>query len=168
MYNLFVDLDGVLVDFDRGVRMLFGGLGPDDLDPKQLWPCLARSTDFYDSLPWMSDGKELWSFVRNFSPRILTGLPRGNWAEPQKRSWCARELGVDVPVLTCLSRDKAKLASLHCQEDARPVLIDDRISLKESWEAIGGIFVYHQNALSSIAALEALGFKAPDRPYPSC
>lgn len=166
-YNLFVDLDGVLVDFDAGVRALFNGLGPDDIEARFMWPRLAKAKGFYDRLPWMSDGKTLWDFVRPYSPTILTGLPRGNWAEPEKRAWCSRELGPDVPVLTCLSRDKARLAADWCADGAVPVLVDDRISLQESWEGIGGIFIFHQNALSSIEALERLGFNSPSKPYPN-
>lgn len=32
----------------------------------------------------MPDGRELWGGVESLRPTILTGLPMGNWAEPQK------------------------------------------------------------------------------------
>lgn len=160
-YQLFVDLDGVLVDFDSGVRHATGK-DPAELTPRQMWPVLARTTGFYDSLSWMSDGRELWEALRTYSPAILTGLPMGKWAEPQKRSWCSRELGDEIPVITGMSRKKAELALewLEKQNEERrtPVLIDDRLKIKESWETAGGIFVLHLDAETSLEALRGLSF----------
>ena len=35
-------------------------------------------------------------FLTSLNPTILTGMPMGNWADGQKRTWCARELGPKV------------------------------------------------------------------------
>jgi hypothetical protein len=160
-YQLFIDLDGVLADFDQGVRRVTGK-EPAEIEPRKMWPVLARTPGFYDRLNWMSDGRELWDAVKAFEPAVLTGLPMGKWAEPQKRSWCGRELGVEVPVITGLSRHKAALA--HSWMESRgltekvPLLVDDRLKLKESWEEVGGTFILHLDARTSIAALRELGF----------
>ena len=165
-YQLFVDLDGVLADFDAGVRRATGS-DPSEWHPRVMWPLLARTPGFYDSLDWTADGRLLWDAVRGFGPVILTGLPLGKWAEPQKRSWCSRELGEDVPVITGLSRHKAELAAAWLYGNGlgekTPVLVDDRLKQKEDWEAAGGRFVLHLDAPSSITALTELGFPmAPD------
>ena len=81
-YMLFLDLDGVLVNFEAGVKNLFGKL-PEALHPRQMWPRLAKTPDFYNSLDWMPDGRALWAFCRPHDPIILTGLPIGKWAEPR-------------------------------------------------------------------------------------
>ena len=152
---LFVDLDGVLADFDRGVQALTGRF-PSEQPPGVMWPILARSGHFYAELEWMPDGKELWASVKPFAPLVLTGLPRGRWAEPQKREWCRRELGPDVEVITCLSREKAIRARERTPEGITPVLIDDRGSLREAWEAMGGVFIHHESAEGSIQELRAI------------
>jgi hypothetical protein len=158
-YVLFVDLDGVLADFDRGVEEVTGAR-PSQLSPKAMWPRLARTPGFYANLPWTSDGPVLWERVKHHDPVILTGLPRGSWAKPQKLEWCRRELGSDVPVITCMSRDKAEKAREWVAERTAgtpvPVLIDDRESLRERWEEAGGIFILHTSAAESIRALEEL------------
>lgn len=160
-FQLFVDLDGVLVDFDAGVRRATGK-DPSELHPRNMWPAIARTKGFYDRLDWMPDGRDLWLAVKKYSPAILTGLPMGKWAEPQKRSWCERELGADVHVITGMSRQKADLAVRWLEEndmdEKTPVLIDDRLKMKESWEAVGGKFILHLNAAGSIAKLKDLGF----------
>jgi len=160
-YQLFVDLDGVLADFEKGVRRITGK-EPSELHPRRMWPAIAGTKGFYEHLDWMKDGKELWEAVSGFKPVILTGLPMGKWAEPQKRSWCERELGADIPVITGMSRQKAELAVSWLEEhglsDKTPVLIDDRLKLQESWEAAGGIFILHLNTEGSLEKLRELGF----------
>jgi hypothetical protein len=94
----------------------------------------------------------------------LTGCPRGAWAEGQKREWTARELGSDVPIITCMSRDKYK----YCVPDA--ILIDDREGTRDSWEGAGGVFVLHRTLEDTLQQLRDLGVKvtvtAPVNLYP--
>lgn len=155
-YRLFVDLDGVLADFDAGV-VRASGKTPEELDPRRMWPLLAKTPGFYDQLPWMSDGRDLWDFVKAWHPTILTGLPLGRWAEPQKRAWCARELGPEVRVLCCLSREKAQKAAEVLEGGETMILVDDRLKLQAAWEEAGGKFVLHTSARESIETLKALG-----------
>ncbi|MFP4364524.1 MAG: hypothetical protein ACLFR1_11740 [Spirochaetia bacterium] len=155
-YTLFIDLDGVLVDFKKGV-LNATGKHISIISSKEMWPKLAKTPDFYNTLDWLPDGKKLWDYVKDKSPYILTGLPRGKWAEEQKRNWCKRELGPQVPVLTCFSHNKHIKAQEVLVQNTTPVLVDDRSRLKEKWESIGGAFIHHQNAEESIQRLRKLG-----------
>jgi hypothetical protein len=155
MYCLFVDMDGVLVDFESGVRTVTGQL-PHDQSPRTMWPQLARTGGFYEELGWLADGRTLWEHVRSLDPTILTGLPLGKWAEPQKRAWCSRELGDTVPVITCMSRDKHVRGRAATPDGAVPVLIDDRMSLKEKFEAAGGVFIHYKDTAGAVTQLQAL------------
>ncbi|MFW5801966.1 MAG: hypothetical protein ACOCVC_08015 [Spirochaeta sp.] len=152
-YKLFLDLDGVLADFDHAVFALFGE-SPESIHPARMWSRLAKTPDFYAHLLWMEDGRILWDAVSHLQPTILTGLPRGTWAESQKREWCARELGPEVPVITCMSRDKHLQAAETRSNGLTPVLVDERGSLAEKWESAGGIFIHHRSARESIEELK--------------
>ena len=44
---------------------------------------------------------------KHLKPTILTGLPLGNWAAPQKVDWAAEHFP-GVPIITCMARDKHK------------------------------------------------------------
>jgi hypothetical protein len=156
--QLFLDLDGVLVDFDAGVQKATGHL-PGDLTLRKMWSSLARSNQFFAHLSWTHDGYNLWQATQVFNPIILTGLPHGSWADPQKRAWCARELGEDIPVITCMSRDKAKEASLAITKGATPILIDDRPHYKDLWCDMGGIFITHTSTKESLEHLRALNIR---------
>ncbi|AWK85581.1 hypothetical protein [Azospirillum thermophilum] len=149
--KLFLDLDGVLADFDRGVRAVTGKR-PEQVPMKVMWRELSRHPDFFGTLEFMHDAQELWAFCAPHHPTILTGLPLGSWAPEQKKRWVARMLGAHVPVITCMARDKARYGGPGC------VLVDDREKARDPWEAAGGTFVLHVNAATSIAALQDLGF----------
>ena len=148
--TLYLDLDGVLADFDRGVEALIGAT-PEQLEPNQMWPQLARHGDFFANLEMTEDGPLLWEACAPLSPVILTGLPRGRWAEPQKRRWVAEHLGEDVEVITCMSRDKPQWSG------PGRVLVDDRDRPRQAWESAGGVFIHHTSAAQTLAELEALG-----------
>ena len=152
--KLYVDLDGVLADFDRGVHEALG-VSPDSLHPRDMWPALARVPGgFFRTLAPMSDASLLWAHCNAFeSVSILSGVPMGKWAEPQKRLWCQDFLGLSGDrIIICLARDKYKF----CSPGA--VLVDDRITHQEAWECAGGTFILHVDAKTSITRLKELGF----------
>lgn len=142
-----LDLDGVLADFDKKVFEIFGVTSA-ELPTKKMWSRLADpKLNFFDSLEWTPDGKELFEFARQFNPTIITGMPWGNWAEAQKRRWCARELGEDIKVITCMSKDK------HTFADVGDILVDDREKARAEWVRVGGVFIHHTSAQNSIEQL---------------
>ena len=146
--KLFVDLDGVLADFDQGMKDNFG-LFPDEFETVgKMWKAAATHPSFFGTLPLMQDAIELWTVVKRMNPTILTGVPYGNWAPDQKRSWVATNFG-DVPVITCYSKDK------YTHGVAGDILIDDRIKAKAPWEDMGGTFIHHTTAQKTISELSS-------------
>src|SRR3954466_14295013 len=100
MRTVFLDCDGVLADFDKGAAAIFG-MPPAKYEHrfglKRVWGALASAPDFFNTLDLLPGAVELFEAVRPLNPVILTGLPRGNWAEPQKRRWAAQHFpGVQV------------------------------------------------------------------------
>jgi len=149
MPRLFLDADGVLADFDSGVRELLG-MHPRAFEAKhgrgEFWRRLAKAPDFYARLPEMPDARRLFDAVKHLKPTILTGLPIGKWAAPQKVKWAAEHFP-GVPIVTCMARDK------HKHMDAGDVLVDDRENHRPAYEAAGVVFIHHKNAEDSISQL---------------
>lgn len=117
----------------------------------RLWRALAHEPDFFGQLPPKPDAARLYAGMKPLKPVILTGLPRGSWAEPQKRRWAALHFpGVEV-IAT-----QAALKCRHCHPG--DVLVDDQDRYRDLWEAEGGHFIHHRSAQESLAALAALGF----------
>src|ERR1051326_5394640 len=112
MPRVFLDCDGVLADFDRAAADVFGmppraferrfGLG-------RFWSKLAVTPDFFAELLPLPDAMMLFDAVRHLQPAILTGLPHGKWAEPQKRRWAERHF-LGVPMIAT----SAALKYEHC------------------------------------------------------
>lgn len=163
--KLFLDLDGVLVDFEKGVwhaghpsetrqpgrEEIEHFIG--SLELKELWRTVGRHGDgFWTVLEWMPGGRELWDFVKDRHPSILTGTSLDPRCGPEKKVWCARELGEHINVITCFARDKQKWAG----PDA--VLVDDRTTNGAKWTDAGGIFVHHTDPAETIRQLKKLGF----------
>lgn len=156
--KLFVDMDGVLADFDQHHEDVFG-IRPDKKADNVDWAKVRAVKDFYLNIPPMRDMRLLWSFVAPFNPIVLTGVPKSvEEAADNKRSWVARHLpGTEVrPVL---SKEKWK----HCQPG--DVLIDDWPKYRRYWIQAGGIWITHTSAADTIEQLRERGISpAPEAP----
>jgi hypothetical protein len=88
----------------------------------------------------------MYEAVQQLKPIILTGLPRRNWAKPQKRLWTERHFpGVEViTTSTALKRE-------HCRPG--DALVDDREKYRHRREQAGGLFILHRDAQGSINEL---------------
>jgi hypothetical protein len=141
---IFCDLDGVLADFEQGIINKFKK-NVEDIKPSLMW-YVINSSSFFETLPWMKKGRELWSRIEKYNPIILTGLPRSSSsAVDQKIRWCKRELGENIQVVTCSSKEKPNY-SIH-----NYILIDDRKDNLNAWNNKGGKFVlYNEDDLDAI------------------
>jgi hypothetical protein len=152
--QIYLDCDGVLADFDKGAERVLGA-HPTAFEKRrgigEFWKRLATAEGFFENLEPMPDAYDLFGAVRHRSPIILTGLPRGNWAEPQKRRWAEKHFP-GVEVITTM----AALKREYCHPG--DALVDDRDKHRHLWEAAGGVFIHHKAAASSITELAALGF----------
>ena len=157
--SLFLDADGVLADFDAGAKALLG-MSTREYEARRgrgaFWKRLANAPDFYANLPQMPDAQILFGAVRHLKPTILTGLPLGNWAAPQKVKWAAEHFP-GVPIITCMARDK------HKHMNPGDVLVDDRENHRAAYEAEGVVFIHHKNAEDSLRQLAKIfpSVKAP-------
>lgn len=149
--QLFVDMDGVIADFDAGYEQLTGK-SPKKTDDNVDWKIIHESGGFYRDLPPMPDFKDLWGFVKHFEPIILTGIPTSvPSAADDKRAWVTKHIGISQPLITCLSKNK----SLHMKNPG-DILIDDWEKYMHVWTGKGGKWITHTDAASTIEKLTDL------------
>lgn len=154
MAQLYLDLDGVFANFEKkafeelgiGVRVFESKFGP-----ALLWKKLSSINDLFYDLEVIPDSLTLYHAVAHLDPIILTGVPRGGWAEEQKRRWVRDNISQDLKVITCFSKEKC----LYCKEG--DVLIDDWEKYKHLWESHGGSFIQHISVENSLKQLKELG-----------
>lgn len=153
MPKLFLDCDGVLADFDSYATGLLG-LPPREFEArhgrKEFWRRIASHPDYFFHLPLMPDARELWNAVAHLGPIILTGVPHGDWAAPQKMRWAAQHFP-GAPIITTLAR--AKREHMEAPGD---VLVDDTLTYRGLWEEAGGVFVHHRSTRETLARLQGL------------
>jgi hypothetical protein len=150
-FQIFVDMDGVLADFDTGYEIKFG-YRPDKTADTADWNKVRNCAGFYERLPPMPDAHELWAFVAPYRPIVLTGVPWSVEEAPaNKRAWVRKHLGEHVEVRCCKSAEKCR----HAQPG--DILIDDWEKYRHLWIAAGGRWVTHRSAAESIRELRALG-----------
>jgi hypothetical protein len=152
-YTIYCDLDGVLVDFDRGYEELTG-ITTQQADTKGVeafWaPLTSAGAKFWITLKWMPDGKQLWNYIEKYKPTLLSAPSREESSKLGKRVWVKRELPNATLVLRSAERKK---------EFANPnsILIDDREKNIKQWEDAGGIGIFHTNTANTIKQLKELG-----------
>lgn len=140
---LFCDLDGVLTDFEKGIFNKYKKTTK-EMNSSLMWALINKSNNFFETLPWMPRGQELWNAIKQYDPIILTGIPNGKKSEEQKRKWCARELGEDIAVIACSTKEKAK----YCFKNS--ILIDDRTNNISAWNERGGQFILYDEHFTDI------------------
>lgn len=103
--RLFIDMDGVLADFDRHYLDVFGYSSSREFDNAD-WDAIRKVGDFYLNIPPMVDMAQLWEFVAPYKPIVLTVVP---WSVPEaadnKRAWVRSNLGPEVEVRCCRSKE---------------------------------------------------------------
>ena len=136
----YVDLDGVLVDFEKGYETASGRKcgGPDD---DTFWEPVIRTPDFWINLEWMPGGQKLWEYVRQHHYVTILSSPGNHDKEraiTQKRQWVRKYLGEDVNIVFKYSKEKHHYACEHS------ILIDDWGENIVRWKNAGGIAVHHR------------------------
>lgn len=142
LFRLYVDLDGVLVDFVQGY-VDFTGKKPEEIDP--FWQPIKDNVSFWSNLNWMPDGKRLWDFIKDYNPIILSSPLKDTASKKGKEKWVRRNLG-KIPLI--LETNKYHYAS------PENILVDDMLKNITKWQHNSGIGILHKNAVDTIYRLK--------------
>lgn len=143
MKTIYLDMDGVVADFDAAAHNLIGALPANGSHrwSNEDWQKIRSSERWFRDLPKTPYADELVGLSRQFRDQIgwnllfLTAIPRGNdfpWTFYDKMLWTQTHYP-DIPVhFGPYSTDKQK----HCKPG--DILVDDRLDNTTEWKAAGG------------------------------
>jgi 5'(3')-deoxyribonucleotidase len=160
MKTLYLDMDGVVADFDEYAESILGSLpGHNGIYPDEEWNKIAANPRLYRDLKKTSYADRLVDECRDLAATksyaliFLTAVPKGNdvkWSFYDKVVW-AQNYFPDIPVhFGPFSKDKWQ----HCQPG--DILIDDRPSNIHEWRVAGGIAIHHTNIDTTLHELSKL------------
>jgi hypothetical protein len=160
-YKLFIDMDGVLCDFDKRIKVLTGHGAKEFENPSDFWHVVLRQKHLFDNLDWMKDGELLWNICRYLDPYILSSAPNGKKWERQKRQWVQEHLGLenDHVIIAHPRVTKIQKALEHFELTSIPkneswILIDDWYEQNgQDWIKGGGVFVHHTSLEGTLIQL---------------
>ena len=151
MRSIFLDVDGVVADFDRMAESVLGyRLGHGKRYPKEDWSKIADNPRFYRSLELCDGALEFMESVKclmlehDLDVKFLTAIPKDNdvpWAVHDKLNWAQRYFPGFPVWIGPYSDDKIQ----HCRPG--DILIDDRIKTITDWNILGGIGILHSGNL---------------------
>mgnify|MGYP003583154353 CR=1 FL=1 len=138
--TLYLDLDGVMADFDTAFPAVFG-LDHRQLDDAVMWGHINGHASFFRDLPPIAGAIEFFRAIEHLEPVILTACPKSNYtaAATQKRAWVREHLSQTCLVLPVLGGANKPLF-MHRAGD---VLVDDWSANCAAWSAAGGVAVKH-------------------------
>ena len=164
--KIYFDMDGVLADFDRGIREICG-LVPVAQDAPQrdsamediMWGKVKDAGHFYDMLEPISGAKEMFDAVyAKYGDRceILTGVPRPkrgiDTASGDKVNWMRRLFSKTIKINTVLRAEKKN----YCTgKDC--VLIDDFSKNIREWTEMGGTGILFVTPGDAIHTMKEMG-----------
>ena len=155
-YNIYCDMDGVLVDFDKQFEKASGGVPPREYEEKNgkeaFWNLIdnENGVGFWVGMPWMPNGKQLWEYIKPNDPMLLSSPSRSNSSRLGKRLWVRNNLPGTKLIL-------ANAANKKNYADSNNILIDDRPSNVDQWKAAGGIGILFISTAQTIEELKKLG-----------
>jgi 5'(3')-deoxyribonucleotidase len=164
MNTIYIDMDGVVADFDTHARTLMN-LTEEEMTqalinsryPDDKWRMILNYPNFFRALPLMPRARELMCLAHRFETelgynlRMLTAIPKDNdFPEvfQDKMDWMREHFpGVRVH-FGPYSEDKQH----HCKP--MDILVDDRPSNMTEWRNKGGVGIHvthdYQKALDEL------------------
>ena len=162
-YKIYLDLDGVVADFDQRFKDL-SGMSPSDYESKNgknaFWDFIdvKHKVAFWVGIPPMPQAKTLVDYVSQHDYEVLTAPSIKKQSVLGKNLWVRNHTGKLFPskpkVNFRFAKEKHKVKSNLTQYD---ILIDDKASTIDRWESAGGTGILFTSTPQTIEALKQLG-----------
>jgi len=153
-YKIFLDMDGVLVNFDKQFKELTGE-DPRTFETKYgtegFWEAIEKAgVGFWRGMEWMDGGEALYNRASQHDHALLSSPSRSETSKIGKRLW-RRDKTPDTKLILARSYNKRKYAAPN------HILIDDRADNIQQWKDAGGIGILYTSVDQVNKELDKLG-----------
>ena len=153
-YKIYLDMDGVLVDFDQQFKDLTGMM-PREFEAKHgstgFWEAIDKAgVGFWRGMSWMPGGEALYNRASQFDHELLSSPSRSELSKIGKRLWRR-----DKTPSTKLTLSRSYLKKNYAAPNH--ILIDDREDNIQQWRDAGGIGILYTSANQVNTELDKLG-----------
>ena len=156
-YIVYIDMDGVVADFDGKVKQISDGRYQSDPDYTKgmMWRDIknwdAHVEPWFESLPKMDGADQLVDFITSNFERVKFLTATGSTPKDgpaQKRRWLEKNYPGLEAIAVGASAQKAVYAN------PRAILVDDRDKSIDPWTRAGGVGILYTNASQAIKELQ--------------
>jgi phosphopantetheine adenylyltransferase len=157
-YKIYLDMDGVIVDFDKRFTDL-AGMGPREYEnsfgKEKFWNFIdskekGGGVGFWVGMPWMPGGEALYNRVAQHNHALLSSPSRSESSKLGKRLW-KKKYTPTTDLILSLAANKKNYAN------GDSILIDDRESNIQQWREAGGIGILYKSPSQVNQELDKLG-----------
>jgi 5'(3')-deoxyribonucleotidase len=156
--NVFLDMDGVVVNLDKKIQEVFG-TEYKNVSPNVLWNTLGDIPDLFLNLEPMPNYLTLFNYLKQLESNglihleILTSLPYSTkklvTSKQDKIAWVREHLDKNIVVNTVVGGAKKS----RFVKQPSDILIDDLERNITAWENAGGTGILHKSIAYTIAGL---------------
>ena len=162
-FYIYLDMDGVVANFNKRFKDL-SGLLPDQFIEKNgknaFWDLIdvKHKVAFWRGIEIMPGAEKLVNFISQYPYEMLTAPSTKKQSVIGKSLWIKDKVGTLYP-----SKPKVTYRSAKEKHNVKPeltkfdILIDDKKSTIDRWDAKGGTAIFYQNADQVINDLKKLG-----------
>ena len=157
--TIYLDMDGVLCDFEKKFIDLYGFISLAKRDRKEWskdWEDFILNQHAFEKLDWFVGGQELLAYIRKH-PNVHVEILSSSGGEKfhgevtaQKIKWL-RKHGINYKANIVPGRR-------HKKDWANPqsIIIDDTPDVITAWNKAGGIGILHKNLKETLKTLDTL------------
>ena len=154
LFKIYLDMDGVIVDFDKRFESMFG-MPPREFENNfgkdKFWEKIdAKGVGFWRGMDWMPGGQQLYNRVAKHDHALLSSPSRSKTSKIGKHMW-RKDNTPNTKLILAQSFNKKNYA------DKSNILIDDRADNIQQWKDAGGIGILYQSAEQVMKELDKLG-----------
>ena len=162
-YKVYLDMDGVLADFDQRFRDI-SGMEPREFENKYgrkaFWDLIdeENKVKFWVGIPTMPGAADLVDAVKDYNYELLTSPSAKKQSYLGKILWVKNHTGNVFPSKPRINFKKAKEKHLVKPQLAKTdILIDDREDTIGRWNTAGGTGIVYKNIGQVLSDLKKLG-----------